>query len=128
MKKINAMGGNRIYPGPPALNEALSQRERMIGQFNEGLDRLQQSRQLDPEHIERFNQLGPSSPLRRMHDQLWQRTQGLMQLAFNHQRFMNENEADPGAITTAAAIAQRLNGAADGWNEFKSTLVDTPQS
>ena len=79
MRPHNSVGGFRIYPSSPQAAESHERAIASIGQFREGMDRLNRERQLTQTQQQRLDQLDPNSQrvdnYRRLivtSDRLWQ--------------------------------------------------------
>ena len=120
MRAHNNVGGHRIYPTSVAVANAADSVVATIGQFNDGMDRLNQQRGLSESHEAILAALPSNSGLRRTHRQLSQRTALVWQEALQCQRDrqgeLGVDQADLQATSNA------LHQCANGWEELKRQL------
>ena len=120
MRPHNSVGGFRIYPSSPQASESLDRAVAAIGQFREGMDRLNTERQLTETQQQQLNHLDLSCELANNHRRLIVISDRLWQLALAKQQALNRQD-DSGEFF-AAQLGQHLNHCANRWQEFKRQL------
>ena len=120
MRPHNSVGGYRIYPTSPQASESLDRAVAAIGQFREGMDRLNTERQLTETQQHQLNHLDPNSERANNHRRLIVVSDRLWQLALAKQRALNR--LDDSGQFSAAQLGQHLNHCANRWQEFKRQL------
>ena len=122
MKRHNSVGGSRTYPISPYMQECFQRASAILGQFNEGLDRLNSDRQLTPAEQQRVENLHPRSPLARQFARLCQTSDRLWQRALEERDAINNDAIhEP---RTATELGEQMILCADRWRAFKSQLQE----
>ena len=120
MRSHNSVGGYRIYPSSPQVAEFLARGSALIGQFNEGMDRLNTARQLTERQRDLVDQLDPNSENADNHRRLIAITNRLWQLALEKQQILaRHHQSDHDEL---AEMGERLILCANLWHEFKHQL------
>ena len=120
MKPYNSVGGYRIYPSSPQVAESAQRGAAIIGQFNEGMDRLNTERELTQTQQNLVNNLDPHSQLASNYRGLITVSNRLWELALEKQRTLARHEIS-GPLTTAQ-LGHQLNQCANRWQELKRQL------
>ena len=120
MRQHNSVGGYRIYPSSRQASESLEAAVAVIGQFREGMDRLNRERQLTQVQQNLVNNLDPNRPLARGYQGLITASNRIWQLALNKQQALARYE-DSGQFSTEE-LGQHLNECANCWQELKRLL------
>ena len=120
MRPNNSVGGYRIYPTCPEDAESASIAVGILGQFNEGMERVHTERQLTQAQQEVANRLDPNCPLARKHQRLSSLTDDLWQVTLQKQR--DNNECIATVEYTTEELAERLSRCADLWQQLKRRL------
>ena len=118
MRLRNSVGGFRMYPTSPQVAELAERRFAIIGQFNEGMDRLNTQQQLTDRQNQVVNQLDPTSQLANKHQRLRAITNVLWLRAMETQQY---------EITDAefvSDLSRQLNACANKWQRFKSQIEE----
>ena len=129
MKLRNNVGGFRIYPTSPVDAEISIMAAGVIGQFNEGMDRLHRERELTQQQLQFVNQRpSPNSQLARCYRVLNAYSNRFWQLALEKQQYLNQGIVN-GPYTTKE-LGKLLIQSADLWQELKHRLDEQtrPQS
>ena len=121
MRRTNSVGGHRMYPSSPAMDQIEARTQRDLGILNDGMDRLNRERQLTGAQEHAINQLDDHSPLKRTYQKLIGKSDRLWQLALNHQRFLADESDDDGPLTTAQ-LGNRMIRVADALADLKAEL------
>ena len=116
----NNVGGQRIRPGDPYMDDSHNRNRAIIGQFNDGMDRLNRERELTVSEQEIANDLNPNSDLRIEYTALRMATETLWQHALEKQQ--NHNNRNDAGVYTTDELGRRLIAAADRWHLFKEKL------
>ena len=125
MRPNNSVGGYRIYPSSPAEAENEDLCVAALGQFNEGMDRLNRERRLTQMQQQLINRLDPGSQLARRYQNLRSSSARLWRQALAEQLEQNgviRNEET--ASYTTAEFGQILIDCADQWQQFKRELEE----
>ena len=120
MRPNNSVGGYRLYPSSPVDAEMASIATGIIGQFNEGMDRLNRERQLTETQQQVVNNLNPNSQLGRKYQNLISASNDLWQMALEKQQNNNQNIM-AGPYTTEE-LADRLSRCANLWQQMNRRL------
>ena len=114
------MGGQRIFPGSPILEDVNSFSQAIIAQFRDGMDRLNHERELTYEQQQIVDDLPPNSHLVQEYTALNIASQVLWEQALDKQQ--HHNLGGDGGFYTTEQLGQRLNVAANRWQRFKREL------
>ena len=120
MRANNNVGGYRIYPTSPQAAELYNAGLAILGQFNEGMDRLNAERQLSDAQEHVVSQLDPNSELATKHQHLITVSNRLWQHALEKQQAL-ANYDFSGQYTTEQ-LGDLMNQCANKWQEFKHQL------
>ena len=116
MRPNNSVGGYRIYPTSPQVAESVERGVAIIGQFNEGMDRLNRERELTQAQQNLVNRFDPNSQLARNYQALNSASDGLWQQALA----LRELEITDGQVINQLGL--HLNACANRWQGFKRQL------
>ena len=120
MRPHNNVGGYRIYPSSIAIAEAADAILATIGQFNDGMDRLNQERELSEHHEAILATLPSNSQIQRNHRQLSRRTAQVWQSALQCQQ---DRQSELGiSQDDMQTTSNNLHECADSWRELKRQL------
>ena len=122
MKRSNSVGGSRTYPISPYMQECFQRASAILGQFNEGLDRLNSERQLTPAEQQLIENLDPRSALARQFAQLRQTSDRLWQRALNERNAINNQAIND--VRMATELGEQMIVCANHWSTLKSQLMD----
>ena len=120
MRSRNSVGGQRIRPCSPLLEEIHNVGRAIVGEFREGMDRLNRERELTMEEQHLVDNLPPNNALARKYATLNSASQILWELALDKQQ--QRNLGNDGGVYTMEQLGQRLNVAANRWQQFKREL------
>ena len=120
MRPHNSVGGYRIYPTSPENAEACDNAIAVMGQFNEGMDRLHRERQLSEREQHLVDHLDPRSRLAISYRNLQAISARIWQHALEKQQVLARFEAS-GQFTTEQ-LGEILNQYANKWQAFKRQL------
>ena len=122
MRPSNSVGGYRIYPSSPGQADAVAIGVAIIGQFNEGMDRLNRERELTQREQQLIDNLDPNSQIARNYQGLITVSNRLWQFALEKQQSLDRAES-VGPYTTAQ-LGQRLIECANHWRQLKHQLEE----
>ena len=122
MRNRNSVGGQRILPGNPILEDMLNLGEALIAQFREGMDRLNRERGLTFEEQNVVDNLSANSPLASEYTVLNRISQTLWQHALDKQQ--HHNAGNDNGFYSTEELGERLIATANRWQEFKRQLDD----
>ena len=118
----NSVGGRRIYPTSSSIAEAAETAISVIGRFNDGMDQLNNERQLSNQQQIRVRNLAANSSMRQMYLHLQRVTGIVWQSALNRQR---ERNGEIGVHQNVLeSTTERLFLCAEDWRQFKQQLDD----
>ena len=120
MRNRNSVGGQRIFPGNPILEDINNLGRALIAQFREGMDRLNQERELTIEEQRLVDNLPPNSALAREYTALNMASETLWQQALDKQQ--HHNLGGDGGVYSTEELGERLIAAANRWQGFKRQL------
>lgn len=120
MRNRNSVGGQRILPGSPVLEDIHNFGRSLMAQFREGMDRLHSERELSQEEQHRANNLLPNSVLAREYTALTQISQTLWEHALDKQQ--HHNLGGDGGYYSTEALGLHLIATANRWQDFKRRL------
>ena len=122
MRSRNSVGGRRILPGSPVLEDIHNFGRSLIAQFREGMDRLHCERELSQEEHHRVGNLPPNSDLAREYMALNHTSQVLWEHALDKQQ--HHNLGGDGGVYTTEELGGHLIATANRWHDFKRRLND----
>ena len=122
MRRSNSVGGHRLYPSSPAEAEREDMNTAILGQFNEGMDRLNRERELSQRQQQLIDQLDPSHQLAWDYQSLRSTTNQLWRLALQKQQQLNEGIVAGPYSTNRLGLS--LIDCANNWQQFKRNLED----
>ena len=120
MRPNNSLGGYRIYPTSPEYAEIVASGFAIVGQFNEGMDRLNRDRQLTETERQLLDHLNPDSQLAQDYARLQTHTNLLWQRALQKQQSFAQ--MSPTGPLTMNDLGQLLIRCADHWQLLKRRL------
>ena len=120
MRSRNSVGGQRIRPGNPSLEDVHNLGRALIAQFREGMDQLNRERELSQEEQHVVDNLPPNSALSREYTALTMASETLWQQALDKQR--EHNLGGDGGVYSTEELGERLIAAANRWQQFKRQL------
>ena len=120
MRNRNSVGGQRIFPGNPILEDINNLGRALIAQFREGMDRLNDERELTIEQQHVVAHLPSNSALAREYTALNMASHTLWQQALDKQQ--HHNLGGDGGVYTTEELGQRLIAASERWRQFKRQL------
>ena len=120
MRPHNSVGGYRVYPTSPRDAEACDNALAVMGQFNEGMDRLHRERQLTEREQRLLDHLDPNTDRAMYYRNLLAISDRIWQLALEKQQALARFEAS-GQFTTEQ-LGEILNQYANQWQAFKRQL------
>lgn len=120
MRQTNSVGGQRVYPGSPGFADDLRNSREIIGQFNDGMDRLRRDRELTANQQEYIDSLDANHPIKRLQQLLTTKSDMLWQYALEKQNALNQG-LQTGPYTTAQ-LGELLIGCADRWRQLKDNI------
>ena len=123
MRPHNSVGGYRVYPTSPADAETANAEVAILGQFNEGMDRLNTERQLTDQEQYLVDHLDHRSELANKYQRLLVTSNTIWGLALEKQQAHGRNEFDPGELTTEDLVVV-LNDYANRWRAFKREIAE----
>ena len=120
MRPHNNVGGHRTYPTSIAVAEAADLILATLGQFNDGMDRLHQERELSEQQEAILATLPSNSQIQRAHRQLSRRTAQVWQRALQCQQ---DRQSELGiSQADLQAASNVLHQCANDWRELKRQL------
>lgn len=120
MRKSNSVGGYRLYPTSPEDAEIEEINTAVLGQFNDGMDRLNRERELSQREQQLIDQLGADNQLAWDYQSLRATTNQLWRLALQKQQQLNEGIIAGPYSTNQLGL--RLIDCANNWQQFKRNL------
>ena len=120
MKRINSVGGYRIYPSSPGQSDAAARGNAILGRFREGMDRLYHERNLSESEQSLIGHMGHESEITQKYQKLQRNTETLWNIAIEKQQARNRGENSE--LLTMAEIGERLLHCANRWALLKETL------
>lgn len=120
MRRTNSVGGYRVYPGSPAQSDIAERDNNFIGIFQDGMDRLNQSRTLTQREMQIIERLDPNSQIAIDYLNLKRRTNALWELALNNQREVDTFTHQE--IYSLGHLGEGLINCANSWINFKNRL------
>lgn len=123
MKRINSVGGYRVYPSSPGQSDANARWDAIIGQFNDGLDRLQREKTLSDYQQQIIDDLQSGSRLAVTYVDLTRHSSALWRSALQHQQELNRGVCS-GPFATHQ-LGHHLIECAERWSAFKRKLGES---
>ena len=120
MRSNNSLGGYRIYPTSPEYADTVASGSATLGQFIEGMDRLNRDRQLTATEQQQLDHLNPASPLAQDYSRLQTNSNQLWQLALEKQQSFSQMR--PTGPFTMDDLGRMLIRCADHWQSLKRRL------
>lgn len=117
MRRVNSVGGYRIYPTSPQSADVAAYAESVLGQFNDGMDRLHYHRELSPAEQQILSHARNGSTIAVRYQVLLHRTSRLWNLALAQQDLINHSI--PIEINNAAELAASLIACSEEWEQLK---------
>lgn len=121
MRRVNSVGGYRIFPSSPDRADAAARGNAIFGQFNDGMDQLNTARRLSMNEQQRIASLEENNPLRTMYQELVRDSNRLWNNALLMQNYFQQRR-NPPPISTLELGHQLLN-CAHRWHLFKNQLL-----
>ena len=120
MRPNNSVGGYRLYPSSPLDADTAELGVAALGQFNEGMDRLNRERQLTQREQYLVDHLNPNSQLARNYRSVCASSDRLWQLALDLQQQLNRRVFT--GPYTMQQLATLLAQCANQWQELRDQL------
>lgn len=120
MKRINSVGGHRLYPSTPADSDRVASGIAIIGQFIDGMDCLNRHRELTPQQVSYVESLDSRSEIAQKYRHLMRRSEAVWQIALEKQIQINEMNLN-GPYSTEE-VGQRLIACANAWKQLKDSI------
>ena len=122
MRPNNSVGGYRLYPSSPLEADTAEIGVAVLGQFNEGMDRLNRERQLTQREQDLVDNLSPNSQLARNYRRLCESSNNLWQHALDLQQQLNRRVFT--GPYTPQQLAAQLAQCADQWQQLRGQLEE----
>ena len=120
MRRVNSVGGHRMYPSTPAESDRVASGIAIISQFSEGLDRLNCHRELTPQQLSYVQSLDSRSDIAQKYRRLMHCSDAVWSLALEKQRQMAQMNLN-GPYSTEE-VGEGLIACANAWQEFKESI------
>ena len=123
MRRINSVGGHRMYPSSPELSDLRERGDAIIGQFNDGMDQLHRERNLSNREQQLFDRLEDGSPLHRTYQNLTARSNQMWARALQKQEALAQGGNQD--VYSTSQLGQHMLQLANNWRTFKNNLNES---